>query len=111
MERVLDSSHNGLIGSRYRTESIGGEMRLRSEVGKGTQVLFRLPKAGRNTAGDSRRPTQPGRPRPTTPPKAAPARPAIFRDATVRSSLRSAFTESSFDSADDSGDAKLRRTP
>ncbi len=42
MERVLESSHNGLIGMRYRAESIGGEMRLRTEPGKGTTLLFRL---------------------------------------------------------------------
>ena len=49
LERMLDSSHNGLIGIRYRAESIGGEMRLRSEPGKGTTVLFRLPRVPKAT--------------------------------------------------------------
>jgi len=42
LERVMDSSHNGLLGMRYRIESIGGDMRLRSQPGAGTTVVFRL---------------------------------------------------------------------
>ena len=83
MERLLDldSSHNGLIGSRYRAESIGGQMHLRSEVGKGTTLLFRLPRATRRPAASLRRAAQTG---------AAPApAPAAPRDTSVRSSLRS----------------------
>ena len=44
LERLLESPHNGLIGIRYRTESVGGVMRVRSEPGKGTTLLFRLPR-------------------------------------------------------------------
>ena len=42
LERVMDSSHNGLLGMRYRIESIGGDMRLRSQPGTGTTLVFRL---------------------------------------------------------------------
>lgn len=42
MERILESSHHGLVGMRYRAESVGGEMRLRTEPGKGTTLVFRL---------------------------------------------------------------------
>jgi signal transduction histidine kinase len=49
MERLRESSRNGLIGVRYRAESIGGEMRLSSEPGKGTTLYFRFPKTGRRT--------------------------------------------------------------
>ena len=38
-ERILDSSRHGLISLRYRAESLGGEMRLMSEPGKGTTLL------------------------------------------------------------------------
>jgi signal transduction histidine kinase len=110
MEQVLESSHNGLIGSRYRTESIGGEMRLRSEVGKGTTLLFRLPKGGRRATADIHRPSQPARASQAIRSKAIPA-PAVFRDATVRSSIRSAFTETAapWDLDDDSSGGRTRR--
>jgi len=49
LERILDSSHNGLIGMRYRTESIGGVLRVRSEPGKGTTLQFRLPRPQKRT--------------------------------------------------------------
>jgi signal transduction histidine kinase len=49
LERILDSSHNGLIGLRYRTESIGGVLRVRSERGKGTTLQFRLPRPQKRT--------------------------------------------------------------
>ena len=55
MEQLLDSSHNGLIGVRYRAESIGGEMRLRSAIGRGTTLIFRLPKTAKRPTEDSRR--------------------------------------------------------
>jgi signal transduction histidine kinase len=42
LERVMDSSHNGLLGMRYRIESIGGDMRLRSQPGTGTTLVFRV---------------------------------------------------------------------
>src|SRR5262249_13357305 len=42
LERVMESSHNGLMGMRYRIESIGGDMRLRSQPGAGTTLVFRL---------------------------------------------------------------------
>lgn len=111
MERLLDSSHNGLIGSRYRTESIGGEMRVRSEVGKGTTVLFRLPKAGHRPTGELRRIPPASR---STPMRARPpARSVAARDATVRDSIRSALAEAAapFDPDDDSGGGlRARRT-
>ena len=44
LERLLESPHNGLIGLRYRTESVGGVMRVRSEPGRGTTLLFRMPR-------------------------------------------------------------------
>jgi signal transduction histidine kinase len=44
LDRLLESPHNGLIGIRYRTESVGGVMRVRSEPGRGTTLLFRLPR-------------------------------------------------------------------
>jgi signal transduction histidine kinase len=59
LERLMDSSHNGLIGIRYRAESIGGDMRLRSEPGKGTTLLFRLPRVRRATEEGRRRATGP----------------------------------------------------
>ncbi|HEX7252363.1 MAG TPA: ATP-binding protein [Thermoanaerobaculia bacterium] len=49
LERILDSSHNGLIGMRYRTESIGGVLRVRSEPEKGTTLQFRLPRPQKRT--------------------------------------------------------------
>jgi len=55
LEELMGSAHNGLSGSRDRVESIGGEMRLRSEPGKGTTVLFRLPLEGPRPAPDDRR--------------------------------------------------------
>ncbi|MEO8431541.1 MAG: ATP-binding protein [Acidobacteriota bacterium] len=55
LEALLDSSHNGLTGSRYRVESIGGEMRLRSAPGRGTTVSFRLPPESRRPTADQRR--------------------------------------------------------
>ncbi len=112
MEQLLDSSHNGLIGSRYRTESIGGEMRLRSEIGKGTTVMFRLPKAGRRTTGEARRTTQMARAAPALRTR-SPVGPAVSRDTTVRDSIRSTFAEAPapLDSDDDSSGARARRTP
>ena len=55
LEELIGSAHNGLSGSRDRVESIGGEMRLRSEPGKGTTVSFRLPPEGRPTPDERRR--------------------------------------------------------
>lgn len=55
LEELIGSAHNGLSGSRDRVESIGGEMRLRSEPGKGTTVLFRLPPDGPRPSPDDRR--------------------------------------------------------
>jgi signal transduction histidine kinase len=55
LEELIGSTHNGLSGSRDRVESIGGEMRLRSEPGKGTTVSFRLPPEGRPSSDERRR--------------------------------------------------------
>ncbi len=57
LEKMMDSSHNGLIGIRHRAESLGGEMRLRSEPGKGTTLLFRIPRARKPPEAPRRRPT------------------------------------------------------
>jgi signal transduction histidine kinase len=55
LERLLDSSRQGLIGLRYRTESIGGILRVHSQPQQGTTLLFRIPRAkGRSTAGTRR---------------------------------------------------------
>jgi signal transduction histidine kinase len=43
LRTIGDSSHYGLIGMRHRTESMGGEMHLRSDPGKGTTLQFRIP--------------------------------------------------------------------
>lgn len=89
MERLLDSSHNGLIGIRYRAESVGGEMRLRSEVGKGTTLLFRLPRTtrtgGLEGVGRRRATREPSSP---FPPAAA-----ASRDTSVRDSIRATLAE------------------
>ncbi|HKD11721.1 MAG TPA: ATP-binding protein [Thermoanaerobaculia bacterium] len=63
-EQLLESSHNGLIGLRYRTESIGGILRVRSDVGKGTTLQLRLPKVQKRAtseapARDRERPSAP----------------------------------------------------
>ena len=42
LKRTLDSSRNGIRGMRYRVESIGGEMQVRSRPGEGATVTFRL---------------------------------------------------------------------
>ena len=42
LKRALDSSRNGIRGMRYRVESIGGEMQVRSRPGEGATVTFRL---------------------------------------------------------------------
>jgi signal transduction histidine kinase len=42
LKRAMDSSRNGIRGMRYRIESIGGEMHIRSRPGEGTTVTFRL---------------------------------------------------------------------
>jgi len=41
-----NSKHLGLLGMRERTESLGGEMKVWSEPGHGTRVMFRLPVQG-----------------------------------------------------------------
>jgi len=56
LEQLLDSSHNGLISLRYRTESIGGVLRVRSEPGKGTTLQFRLPRQQKRGAAEVARP-------------------------------------------------------
>ena len=94
MERLLDSSHNGLIGSRYRAESVGGEMRLRSEVGRGTSLVFRLPKAARRNT------TEIGRGR-------ASQSALEERDLGVRDSIRSSLAEPA-GLVDDSGGVARR---
>jgi signal transduction histidine kinase len=48
LNRAMDSSRNGIRGMRYRAESIGGEMRIRSRPGAGTTVTFRLWHPGKN---------------------------------------------------------------
>ncbi len=105
MEDLLDSSHSGLIGIRYHTESVGGEMRLRSEIGRGTTLHFRFPRGSRRIAGEERRRT------PRTPgvrvPGAVPAVPTlpaaaesrfvpgapVLRDTSVRDSIRETLAE------------------
>ncbi len=47
LRRALDSSRNGIRGMRYRVESIGGEMHIKSRPGEGTTVIFRLRHGGR----------------------------------------------------------------
>jgi signal transduction histidine kinase len=84
LERLMDSSHNGLIGIRYRAESIGGDMRLRSKPGQGTTLVFRLPRM--------RRHTEDGRRRMTVPPASAPMR-VPAQDLSVRDSIRETLAE------------------
>jgi signal transduction histidine kinase len=91
MEELMDSSHNGLIGIRYRAESVGGEMRLRSEVGKGTTLLFRLPRPERRGIGEDQR-------RHTPSPSSVlrdegPAPAPSQRDTSVRDSIRATLAE------------------
>lgn len=62
LEQLLDSSHNGLISLRYRTESIGGVLRVRSEPGKGTTLQFRLPRQQKRGTAEVARPGGPGGP-------------------------------------------------
>ncbi len=87
LERVLDSSHNGLIGLQYRAESVGGEMRLRSEPGKGTTLVFRLPRVSRGTGSLDRRRRSASAPVP------APSEPAGSADLSVRDSIRATLSE------------------
>lgn len=106
MEDLLDSSHSGLIGIRYHTESVGGEMRLRSEIGRGTTLLFRFPRGARRNGVEERR----RQPRPTAGrapgalaavaslaplPKAARPVPdvQVLRDFSVRDSIRETLAE------------------
>ena len=42
LRRAMDSSRNGIRGMRYRVESLGGEMQIRSRPGEGATVTFRL---------------------------------------------------------------------
>jgi signal transduction histidine kinase len=86
LERLLESPHNGLIGIRYRTESVGGVMRVRSEPGKGTTLLFRLPRTRPEGLERRRRPE-----RARLPP---PEELAVGEDAlTVQDSIRSTLAD------------------
>jgi signal transduction histidine kinase len=49
MKRTMDSSRNGIRGMRYRVESIGGQMHIRSRPGAGTTVTFRLQHGDRSS--------------------------------------------------------------
>ena len=51
LKRAMDSSRNGIRGMRYRVESIGGAMRIRSRPGKGTTLIFRLRHASALSGG------------------------------------------------------------
>lgn len=51
LRRALDSSRNGIRGMRYRVESIGGEMRIKSRPGEGATVIFRLRHLGPHGQG------------------------------------------------------------
>lgn len=62
LERVLESSHNGLMGMQYRAESIGGEMRVKTEPGKGATVTFRFPQKQSRDAYEIRRGERPNHP-------------------------------------------------
>jgi len=42
---AVGAGHHGLLGMRYRIESLGGTLQLLSSPGRGTMVLARLPKA------------------------------------------------------------------
>lgn len=55
LERLLDSSRNGLLGLRYRTESIGGVLRVSSQPNQGTTLLFRIPRARSPATAGTRR--------------------------------------------------------
>ncbi len=92
MEELLDSSHNGLIGIRYRTESVGGEMRLRSEVGRGTSLLFRFPRAGRKASADDTRRRRPPTPASRPSPEPAPAVRSL-QDTSIRDSIRETLAD------------------
>jgi len=101
MEELLDSSHSGLIGIRYHTESVGGEMRLRSEIGKGTTLLFRFPRANANrrTGEERRRSRSTARPTPAQP-VALPSSPVLpaspsgaHRETSVRESIRETLAD------------------
>jgi signal transduction histidine kinase len=41
---AVGAGHHGLLGMRYRMESLGGTLQLLSAPGQGTQVLARLPR-------------------------------------------------------------------
>jgi two-component system sensor histidine kinase DegS len=53
MQRAMDSSRNGIRGMRYRVESIGGQMHIRSQPGAGTTVTFRLQHGDRSGPDES----------------------------------------------------------
>ena len=40
---TVGAGHHGLLGMRYRMESLGGTLQLLSAPGRGTLVLARLP--------------------------------------------------------------------
>jgi signal transduction histidine kinase len=40
---AVPAGHHGLLGMRYRLENLGGTLKLRSEVGRGTLIEARLP--------------------------------------------------------------------
>jgi signal transduction histidine kinase len=89
-EQLLESSHNGLIGLRYRTESIGGVLRVRSELGKGTTLQFRLPKVQKRGTSEV---TSPGRERPVVPDWEGEAEAPAGASLPVPESIRAALAE------------------
>ncbi|NCT82712.1 MAG: histidine kinase [Comamonadaceae bacterium] len=57
---AVGAGHHGLLGMRYRIESLGGTLQLLSAPGRGTLVLARLPRAEPEPEPEPPPPTVPG---------------------------------------------------
>jgi len=69
---TVGAGHHGLLGMRYRIESLGGTLQLLSAPGRGTLVLARLPRRPDMPKAEAPPETVPG----ALPPPAEPAEPA-----------------------------------
>ena len=57
---AVGAGHHGLLGMRYRIESLGGTLQLLSAPGRGTLVLARLPRRPAPEPEPAAPPTEPG---------------------------------------------------